>query len=315
MAKEPVKLRQSVNNVIVEGYLSSKEFKTGVTKNPTNPKNYISGKIQVRQDENNFVELEMFSTETNSKGEESKVYKSLMTVMAEYKDATMVEGVNPEQAYLQADKIRITGGQINANEFVKEVNGENEVLTAIKYATSFVNRVTDDSFDPKAKWKLEVFINKITPETDKDDDETGRGFVDGYFVGYDGLPKPVRLVAEGKTWTQIEAKLESGETVTFWGDIVNSVSTIKQVIEADFGEDEERIITNTKKERVIRGAKINEENAYEAKEMKAGLKSLGEHYAQLKEDAMIQGSSNKGGNDLADDNDDDGDDKLPWEKK
>lgn len=268
---EATKMRQSTNVVVVEGYLDKKnlEVKTSTKDGSV----FISGSLDVRVDKDNVVTVEVYSKQLKKDGGENKIFASLKSVMEQYVDATMVED------YTQADRIRITQGQIRTNEFVGR---DGQIAVATKYATNFVNRVQDASFAPKATFRIELVVRAVRTE-EKDGEETGRGFIDGFYVDYSGNLQPLTLVAEGKTFTKLEGGLEAGETVTFWGNIISSVSTQTILVEADFGDDEEKVITRTRKERMVTGAKIQEEGlSYKKKDINAGLKAKSEYHEQLK---------------------------------
>lgn len=274
------KLRQSVNEVNIEGYLNSMNLKADTDRNG---KEYIGGSFEIRLDDSNIIPVEVFSHKLTKDGNENKVYKGLETAMSKYIDATKVEH------YTEATKVRVNKGSIKTNEFVGGQN--NEVLSATKYATNFINSVDNpDEFGTKATFKIEVAIRDIKAEM-KNDEETGRGFIYGYYVDFMGNLQNITLVAEGKHWEQIEAKVEKGETITFWGDIRNSVHTFEQVIEADFGDDEIKVITRTTKERVITGAKYtDEEKAFTQEQIAEGLRAKVAYHEELKQKALFGGT-------------------------
>jgi len=262
-------MRVSENRLTIEGILNSKKMEI---KKDKNGRELISGVLEVRVDETNIVPIEVFSYALTKENKENAVFKGLITVMDEYK---AIEEVGFEQA----DKIRITAGQIKTNEFVGQ---DNEIHSSVRYTTNFINRVTDNTFSPKAEFRLEMIIKGLRAEI-KDGEETGRGFIDGYYVDFAGNLQPCTLVAEGKAWAKMEDKIEKGQTVLFWGNIVNTVTTKTVKIEADFGEDEEKVITRSIKERLIKGAKfVEEEKKYTKEDIAKAIKVKQQYYEDLK---------------------------------
>jgi hypothetical protein len=121
-----------------------------------------------------------------------------------------------------------------------------------------------------------------------------------YFVDYKGAIQPLTLTMNKKLWAKAEDKIDKNETYTFWGDIISNVITKKITIEADFGEDEERIVKRTIKERMITGAKANEENGYDVKDIKVAIKEKAKWYEDLKTKKQLTGNNrnDKDDNDL-----------------
>lgn len=267
---EVTTMRKSLNQVNIEGYVNSNNL---VLKTDKVGKELITGSIDIIVGESNIIPVEVFSYKLKKDGTENKIYKSLVTVMNEYKDSTMVDG-----GYINADKVNVSGGEIRVNEFLTK---EKTVAVAVKYNTNFLNRSDAEAFAPKANFKIEMIVTSLRGEV-KDEEDTGRGLIGGYYVDYNGDLQPITLVANAKNWSKMEDKIEKGSTIIFWGDIVNFLKTETITVEADFGDDQEYIRTRVTKERLITGAKIQDDDkAYNIDDIKAGIARHAEKIEQL----------------------------------
>ena len=290
---EQEKMRQSVNIVKVEGWVNKKtlEEKTG-----DDGKEYISGTVEIRTSETNIVPIELFSYKFTKEGKENSVYKGMQTIIKEYVAATDVS------KWQDADKVRVTTGFIRSNDFIGR--NDNEIHTRVKYSSNFINRVTDDSFEPKSVFSCEVIFSGDREET-KEDDSTGRGFLDCFCVDYNGKINPVSFIVPEKYWGKIQGELEKGETIIVHGDIVSNSETKTITIEMDFGEDEERVITRTVKERLIKGVKrVEDEKAYKAKDFKKALQQRQKDLESLKTKEQFEAKETKDDNIIFDESDD-----------
>lgn len=231
--------KETLNKIFIEGVLNKKEFRTG----EKNGNNFIAGTLEVKINDENIIPVEVFSFEKTKDGKWNKIFDGLNTVKNEYVSITDVD--NPEKA----SKIRISAGQIRVDEFL---GNDKQLHQGIKYTTNFVNRV--DKIDPKAEFEIEFIIKGFRSEI-VNDEETGNGYVDGWIITYQGDLKPLTLKAKKSLYEKLEMNVEPREVLKVWGKIVNNVVTETITEEAEFGESKEKIVTNTKKERVIDGAK------------------------------------------------------------
>lgn len=306
MAEKEFKgLRQTnPNEVFIEGWLNKKSLQI---KN-LGKGNFISGKIEVRTDENNIIPVEVYATEyvkdkeDPNKQKPNSIYIGLKTVMDEHIDATQVDD------WRKADKVRINSAQVRVNEWVKD----GQILSAVKYNSNFISRVTDDTFKPQGIFKTEVITRKLRAEL-KDNEETGKGYLDAYIVDYNGVLRPISFATTDKVWKGFQKKLEEegGETLLVWGNLISTVEVIRISTEAEFGEDEDRVITRPVKQRVIIGASlIDNESTYDEKDIKKALKAKEKEYEKMKSEADSKKLFN--GKEDGDNDDDDIGDDLPF---
>ena len=286
------KMRESRNIVYIEGWLHKKELQF----ESKNGKVCIMGTLEVRTDETNIIPVDVFAYELTKDGRTNTVFKGLQTVNNDYIDGTEVSN------WKEATKVRITSGKIRTNEYIGK--NDNEVHIAVRYTTNFVNRVNDETFTPNASFRTEIILKNMRDET-RNGDETGRGIIEGYYVDFSGNIMPVNYIIDNpKMWEKIQGAIEKGSTIIVHGDIINKAETKEIVIESDFGEPERRIVTNTVRERVVKGIKYVEEGKeYIKEQIKAALEAKAKYYEQMKNDAQFNKNMN---------NNDDLDSDLPF---
>lgn len=200
-------LRQATAKVNVEGILSEKvlEVKTedGVKK--------IAGHLTIKTSDVNFIKFNVNVNEKTKEGKDNQIFASVMTIMNEYKSIAEVG----EEA---ADRVVVRNGDIN---LYTTLNG-NDVVA---YKSNFFNRATE--VDPKAEFEVEMYISAIVPEM-SGEEETGRLLVKGWVPTFNGI-EPIKLVADEDIAGDIEATFVPGQTVKFYGDVVNN--RIETVVE------------------------------------------------------------------------------------
>ena len=123
-----------------------------------------------------------------------------------------------------ADYIRVNG-QLNP---FRGQNGE-----IMGYRGSFFNRIRNvENIEPEATFEVEMFIQSIVPEMGKDADgemsETGRLKITGWVPTYNGI-EPVDLIVPEDLASACEDTYEPGQTVEFYGDIINN--SVEETIE------------------------------------------------------------------------------------
>jgi hypothetical protein len=263
-------LKETGNRVVIEGVLNSKSFEI---KKDSEGKEFITGQIDVKTGKENIIPVNVFSYAKKKDGSgDNSIFKGLQTV---FNDTTAISETNDPE---QATKIRITAGSIRVDEFKGQ---DGNITSAVKYNTNFINRISDDSYDPKATFEIEMIVQKFRPEV-KDDEETGDGFIDGFIVNYNGDLYPLTLKAPKKIYSKLEDKVEKNDVIIFWGEVINSIETKKIHIEADFGDDQDRIITNTKRERLVSGAKFSTKDI-EEDDLKEAFKQREKHLKALQD--------------------------------
>ena len=255
--------------------ISKKEF-----KNPS-----MTVKVE-RKDENGNVTNETLidveivnyfnqnSKSLNDKNEveDNRNFKALETVMNEYKSGTRVQ-------------ITTKSGAIEENGYVgKDGQWSSRIRINGQYLTS--NNVPEED---KADAKISGVIRSIRPEM-KNDEETGRLFIDFYMFNFRGETYPVTLVVESDLAPDVEDIYSNGDSCQFDVELltrrVGKVTTKK---ESAFGRRESKIVEgyNVTELSVFGGDPVfEEENDYyiDMETMKTAMKERDIMIEQRKKD-------------------------------
>ena len=252
-------LRQSTAKALAEGIVSEIDLKEVVEEG----KKAIEGSVTIKTGDTNFVRYNVKVNEKTKNGADNKTYAGIVTVMNEYKSIAQV-------GEEEADRVRVSG---DLNIYTSAMNGN----VNVGYKSNFFNRLKNpDEFEPKAEFTLEVFISSITPEVNGEGEETGRTLVKGWTVTYAGV-EPITLVAEGDVAAAVDSTFEPGQTVEFYGDMVNSRIEKITEIPVAIGKPRRKVETSYKNELIITGASeayeegVSAEKPYEADVIKAAI--------------------------------------------
>lgn len=250
-------LRQSTMKVNVEGVVSEKDLKVVTEDGATK----IQGSLTVKTGDTNFIRFNVNVNEKTKNGTENKTFAGIKTVMEEYKSIA-------EVGEDEADKVRVNGD-------LNIYTGQNGVV--VGYKSNFFNRLKNpDELDPKAEFTIEVFISSIAPEVNTDGEETGRVVVNGWTATYAGV-EPIKLLAEGDVASAVDSTFEPGQTVEFYGDVINSRIEKITEIPVAIGKPRKKVETSYKNELIITGASeayeegVTPEKPYEADVIKAAI--------------------------------------------
>lgn len=229
-------LRQSNAKVFIEGLVSEKDLAVKTEDGKTK----ITGSLTVKTSDVNFVKFNINVNEKTNAGADNKCYAGLLTVMNEYKTIADV-------GEAEADKVKVNG---DLNLYTSVQSGAN----IVGFKSNFFNRVkSNEDFEQKAEFSVEVFISSIIPETNTDGEETGRILVKGWVPTYNGI-EPITLVAADDIGSAVESTFEPGQTVEFMGDIVNNrIETVTEIPMA-IGKPKTKTKVEYKNELLITGA-------------------------------------------------------------
>jgi len=250
-------LRQSKAKAISVGIVSEIDLKE-VTEEG---KKRIEGSVTVKTDDTNFIRYNVKVNEKTKNNEDNKTYAGITTVMNEYKSIAQV-------GEEEADRISVSGD-------LNVYTGRNGAT--VGYKSNFFNRLRNpEEMETKAEFEVEMFISSIVPEVDKDGEETGRTTVNGWTVTFAGV-EPIKLLAEGDIAAAIDSTFEPGQTVEFYGDIVNSRIEKVTEIPVAIGKPKKKVEVSYKNELIITGASeayeegVSAEKPYEADVIKAAI--------------------------------------------
>lgn len=215
MTETKTNLRRAHTKATAVGLLTDKKLE--IKTDPKTGEKHIEGTVTVKTSDKNFVTFTVYSKEKKNDKTDNKTYAGLVTVMNEFQSVV--------DAGDNADYIRVNG-QLNP---YRGQNG-NEI---IGYRGSFFNRIRNvENIEPEATFEVEMFIQSIVPEMGKDADgemsETGRLKISGWVPTFNGI-EPVDLIVPEDLASACEDTYEPGQTVEFYGDIINN--SIEETIE------------------------------------------------------------------------------------
>ena len=210
-------LRQADAKVTVIGIVSDKklEMKT------ENGVRTIEGTVTIKTDDTNFVQMRVRCADKKKDGSNNKTFTGVMTVMNEYKSIA-------DNGADEADRVR-TSGQINL--FRSNQNG-NEIVS---YTSNFFSRVKNtQNVEPKAEFEVEMYIEKLVPEVNKDGEETGRYKICGWIPTYNGI-EPLTLFVPEELADVVSDIYQPRQTARFYGNIIQNITYETKEIPMAFG--------------------------------------------------------------------------------
>lgn len=160
---------QSLNVVNITGKIVEIENRTGVTRTGAD---YLAGTVKVEVGPDNIIPVDFFATRLTKAGKENGIYKSLDTVVKEYKTIQ-------QHTREHADTVRITGARLEENIFFTE-NGAR--IRNFRTTGAFFNR-GGASDEVKGEFIVTGDILEIVDDI-KDDEPTGTVTVRMLVIGY-----------------------------------------------------------------------------------------------------------------------------------
>lgn len=282
-------LKQAENKVKIEGILSEIDLKPGSFVKDGKTIESIGGTIKVRVDqvingEETSLEIpvHMFASKTTNKGAPNPAYESISKVMNEY------VSIAAAPAGVSADKIRITSGNINMNEYY---NANGDLVSFPRINTSFVSKVKSaNEFKPEATFSVQFVVAAMTDEVDREGNPTGRYKVRGIIPQYGGKVDVVEFIAANpNVISAVSSYWNNGDTVQANGRLNFSSKTETIVTEVDFGEPVSNTRTINVSELIITGGSQNPlegDFAYEMADITAALETRKANLEKQKEKDM-----------------------------
>ena len=282
------------NVVKIEGILSEidldyKDF----TKNNTTVK-AIGGVIKIRvntaingTDTELEIPVHMFAAQLTNAGAPNPAYESIERVKNEYVSIAASD-------IDHADRVRITKGQINMNEYY----GQDERLISFPRITaSFVTKIKKEECKPKAEFNVTFMVGKTGYELDRDGVETDKYKVTGMVPQYGGKVDVVPFFAYNPgVIDAVSNYWNEGDTVKATGRLNFTSKTETRMVEVDFGEPTEETRTISVSELVITGGSstpLDGEFAIDYDDIKVALEDRKSRLAESKAKATKKGTSGK----------------------
>lgn len=210
-------MRQSENEVKIEGYLQEVDLREG----NKDGKEYIAGTVTVSLDqeydgriEHEEIPVSVYATKMTRNGMPNPAYKSVKEVEKWRRISTDGE---------LADKITFSSGTISENAFIPQ--GSSSPVSTWRVSNSFFNKVSGE-YHPCAVFKNEIYIRSIEDEV-RNDEPTGRLMIQGIVIGYGGRADVVKYYVENRKYiNHIRNNWQEDMTVNVGGYIRSSVETV-----------------------------------------------------------------------------------------
>ena len=281
-------MRQAENKVKIEGILSEIDLKTGSFMKNGSKVDSIGGTIKVKVEQKIGdkeytleIPVHMFASKLTNAGKPNPAYESISRIMNEY---TSIAAAGGEDG---ADRIRITSGQIQMNEYYGQ-NGQ--LISFPRINSSFVTKVKKEEFSPEATFVTDFYVASKEDEVDANDTATGRIKIRGVLPQYGGRVDVVDFYGmPGTVKDSISKYWNEGDTVKAQGRLNFSSKTEKIVREVDFGEPQVDIRTINVSELIITGGNqtpVDGEFAFDPDEIEKGLVERRERLDSQKERDM-----------------------------
>ena len=252
-------MKKMTNTTHIEGLLY--EHKLELRESGPNSKNpgtkFIMGTVDIATDDacTNIVPVHFtYVTATTAKGATNATFTTLSNIVDGKYGSVMANGKD------KAVKLRIDSA-LGLNEFYTDRNGQEELVSAKRNEGGFVHVADSLAEDETIRntFKCDMLITGVKEvEADEEKKLPAKAIVRGAIFDFRGALMPVEFSAVNPNAIKYFVGLgASNATPTFtcvWGRQVSE--TIKREIrtESAFGEDEVRIVENSRKDFVITGA-------------------------------------------------------------
>lgn len=252
-------MKRMINNTHLEGLLY--EHKLELRESGPNSKNpgtkFIMGTVDIATDDacTNIVPVHFtYVTATTAKGATNATFTTLSNIVDGKYGSVMANGKD------KAVKLRIDSA-LGLNEFYTERNNQEELVSTKRNEGGFVHVADSLAEDETIRntFKCDMLITGVKEvEADEEKKLPAKAIVRGAIFDFRGALMPVEFSAINpnaiKYFVGLDASNASPVFTCVWGRQVSE--TIKREIrtESAFGEDEVRIVENSRKDFVITGA-------------------------------------------------------------
>ena len=257
---------QGQNQVKIIGKLLDASFRSGKTKAGVP---YESATVTIRvaqsfdgRDEVDEIPVSIFGQQFTSKGQPNPAYKTVQD-LHNMKTAQ-------EHGYELADTVRITGANLRENNFVAK---SGQVINTWQINSSFIN---GGGTPELATFFVDIFIMDMSPELNRDGEETGRLLIKGAVVQYGGKLEVFQFIVEDPDKVEyITNHWNVNDTVNARGHIrVTSLEEKSSGKQSTWGEQIPDVTTKMVRELIITDGDDEgkeEDFAYDPVEIKKGF--------------------------------------------
>lgn len=245
-------LKQKENRVKIEGLLAEIDIRPTSFKKDGRDVEAVGGSIIVKVNQKIsgvekelLIPVHMFAAKLTNKGTPNPAYESIAKVMNEFKS---IASTGDEA---QADRVRITSGQIRMNEYHA---ADGHLISFPRISASFVNKITNGDCKPEATFTAEFAVAAADEEIGRDGEPTGRYKITALLPQYGGKVDVVPMYAESEgVINAVSTYWNVGDTVKANGRLDFSSTTEVTYEEVDFGEPVEKVRTINKSDLIITG--------------------------------------------------------------
>lgn len=293
-----INLREALNQFSITGTLKEnnleirddlKDKRTGA------PYTAIMGDLVVKVGENDEHRLKFFSKEMTNAGGESKLFKAYKTVKDTYISIAEAAVMNTEREEIREAEIARLEKQLEAGEieempvfdeiervYPTRLNVQGDIRSndysadGIKVSETpelsgkFINSLKKEEED-KAEFDLEIYVEDIKPELDKDGIETDRLDIKALVPVYGGkvIPVPLKVTGEYGVSDYMSMNFRKGDTLQIWGTLINKAIE-KVETKSGFGQSKEKVSYDYTNEILVVGGEetaLEGEKSFDATEI------------------------------------------------
>ena len=252
-------MKKMTNTTHIEGLLY--EHKLELRESGPNSKNpgtkFIMGTVDIATDDacTNIVPVHFtYVTATTAKGATNATFTTLSNIVDGKYGSVMANGKE------NAVKLRIDSA-LGLNEFYTDRNGQEELVSAKRNEGGFVHVADSLAEDETIRntFKCDMLITGVKEvEADEEKKLPAKAIVRGAIFDFRGSLMPVEFSAVNpnaiKYFVGLGASNASPTFTCVWGRQVSETIVREIRTESAFGEDEVRIVENSRKDFVITGA-------------------------------------------------------------
>jgi hypothetical protein len=260
-------MKKVINKTVIEGILVEKDLRTGTAAK--SGVEYVAGKLHIETSEGNVVAVEVYEGATTAKGQANQKYAVLKGIAD--------NGQAKHDGAASPTKLRITSA-LGTNDWF---NKEGELVSSLINRGAYIN--VSNTVNPRAEFETDVVIKSVQPEI-RNEQETGRVFVNGIIFNYANQALPARFVVENEQGVNFFQNVEPMTFTRVWGQQVNSTIVNEKTEESAFGDAKVVKSSYSRKEFVITGAQTDayDEESLSADELQAALQARNVAIAELK---------------------------------
>lgn len=262
-------------------------------KNTGQPYRAMAGELVIKTGEDNEHEVSFFAREMTKDNKVSKLFKAYETAMNTYvSEVDVAEAEGEEGEPLRASRVAVQG-EIGINDYYSG----NELKSFPQLNGKFFNSSMATQED-KAEFDLEIFLDSVSPELDRDGIDTGRLNVRGVVPGYGGRVSPLdfKVTDEHGVADYMGLNFKVDDTIQVWGELVNTARRIEKE-KSGFGKSKTEVTYEYNRELLIIGGEEFplDEDAFAPEDIRLALQERDNYLEQLRQKSQSKGKKRTAG--------------------